>query len=358
MNHTQMNAPNRVPAADGDFTWYLTPWAQQRPGSGTRDIVFVNGAATPAEVHKKVAFILSDIIEGNVLGIYNQTGTLNGWSFSQFIRNVRNDPVLGQYTILVPGTDVAAGAVNTAVDGVVGLWNATTGQSQTAPQAAPIKADLRIPLTATLEALAAVEGLPLDVIVDVGQLCADWGRIMLALQVEPTPVGQFLRANPLLVRRLIEIFFIDNVAVRELIAFLDENIWGDGVVPIVCHSQGNLVVASAMHGLAVLRNYRLPRAIKIYAVASPVPGWPTVTPLVVRNYVNALDWAPLFSLGASYTTNANFGVWKGGFMQVHDLEPYIANTDFNKELRRDLGLPPPPQRPTNSMLGVRRVPNF
>ena len=57
MNHTQMNAPNRVPAADGDFTWSLTPWAQQRPGSGTRDIVFVNGAATPAEVHKKVAFI-------------------------------------------------------------------------------------------------------------------------------------------------------------------------------------------------------------------------------------------------------------------------------------------------------------
>lgn len=279
---------NRMPQNDGDIIRFVhDDVLRDRPDHASRQIIWTNGVNTMPDRHVAAALNLLKIIGGDVVGVYNQTGTLGGWNLRRFQNAVRDDPFLNSFILTVPGGEQAQEGVNAAV----GLWNQATGRNDS----------VTLPTTIGLGRVLAtlLGGFQLDIVYDLTQCVLDWCRIMLDLRNDPV-VGPFLRDNPAMRRRCIQLYFADNLAVLELFEFLNDNMWPMSRFFLVPHSQGNFVVNGALNAVLVMRGGVLPRGIKVYALTSPSPRWPSVAALEIRLYTNDLDWAPLFSLGTSY----------------------------------------------------------
>lgn len=345
-----MNLPNADPRFDGDVTSYLdnrepNP-AAARPDCFDRQIIYVNGMQYPARNHSGDSLVLSKIIEGFVVGVYNQMGDAGTTSINGFIGALRRSPLFrDSIQFDLPG--------NNPVSNFVG---GLASRIATAAATATASVVVKDAIIAAIQIIAAGQGFVSDVV----QCVADWSAILFqrlaALDFDlkvngvilPDPVKdnlrQIIRNN---MRTLVEICFSYNRAIVELFKFLDDNIgsWPMSKLFIVCHSQGNLVVCNALYAL-LARRVSLPRQIKIFGLASPTAFWPSS--VQVRTYTDLKDLVPLFSLGRSYfgelrlrgLNNGNqVYMSKGEFSPVaHQFETYIRESEFVHDLRQDVGL--------------------
>ena len=66
---------DQLPTADGDRRLYLWPELRGKvPDSRVRKIIYVNGMCTTPRTHRTTCWLLSEITESYVLGVYNLTG--------------------------------------------------------------------------------------------------------------------------------------------------------------------------------------------------------------------------------------------------------------------------------------------
>jgi len=71
MARVQLSPDNTIPATDGALLWGYDTDARARPGFETRRIIYVNGMQTDGETFASQCKLLSNLIEGRVLGDYN-----------------------------------------------------------------------------------------------------------------------------------------------------------------------------------------------------------------------------------------------------------------------------------------------
>lgn len=121
--------------------------------------------------------------------------------------------------------------------------------------------------------------------------------------------------------------------------------WPHASVSIVAHSQGNLIVSSAlfMHSYSRrVKHIGTHRPIHVFSLASPSPAWPREGSVTVRTYSHADDFVTWLSLGRSY----------GGVVTVshahsmnpiapHDAGGYFRNSSFLKDIAVDLNIAAP-----------------
>ena len=63
---------DQLPTGDGERRLYRSKGV---PDSGVRKVIYVNGMCTTPDTHRSTCWLLSEITESNVLGVYNLTGS-------------------------------------------------------------------------------------------------------------------------------------------------------------------------------------------------------------------------------------------------------------------------------------------
>src|SRR5262245_54719718 len=91
---------NGEPQFDGEMVWYnagATPTYRLRYGA--RNLVHVNGMQNLPDAIKKNGLLLSSIIEGCVLALYNQPGGVPTNTLRKFIQRLRDSTFLNGVTL-------------------------------------------------------------------------------------------------------------------------------------------------------------------------------------------------------------------------------------------------------------------
>jgi hypothetical protein len=327
MSNVHFNAENALPHRDGDFTPYVSDVARASTSFKSRQILWVNGTQNTPDSHKDGGLSLSAIAEGVCLGDFNEAGTLGGKSLSEYVQDVRTAPFLQDP---VPGSQV--------ISAVSAVYNAAT-RSDTQP--ATTYGEVIAKLLQSLIINDSVQG-------DVIQNPADWMRTMSQVIYTNDPVlKKYFDDHPGKVRQLIHLFFADNLATVGLFEFLMDNIWPMPKIDIVCHSQGNFIVSCALGGVKLASRGKLPRAVSVFALASPAPYWPQVPGLLLHFYDNMHDIVPYLSLTRSFwPATSQWVTWGGSywlFQGIHDRHSFKTYIDpqftlFANDLRATLGL--------------------
>jgi hypothetical protein len=293
MPHDHVLLNNPLPVNDGDFSEYISDEAfnTSSPPVDARRIIWVNGTQNSPEDHRDAGLRLSTIIEG----IYNQDGTLGNKTLNEYINDIRNAPFLQE---TLPGAATANAAANT----VVNTWNSI------APQGAPV--DSPPPPPTVGQALAnALQKLIINQSIqgDIIQNPLDWIRTLTTILVNPSgkplykPISDYFGSHSSLLRKLVHLYFWDNVATVELFEFLMDNRWPMTTLFIVCHSQGNFIVSCALSAVQLANKGMLPRPVVVFALASPAPWWPYgLGNFTLLTYSNVQDIVPYLSLGQSF----------------------------------------------------------
>jgi hypothetical protein len=67
---------DRLPTYDGERRLYRWPGLRGNiPDAGVRKVIYVNGMLTTPDIHRTTCWILSEITESHVMGVYNLTGS-------------------------------------------------------------------------------------------------------------------------------------------------------------------------------------------------------------------------------------------------------------------------------------------
>jgi hypothetical protein len=273
-------------------------------------IYYVNGINTDGPTHAKTATVLSIITEGPIVGVYNYTAVNWAWKAGILV------------DLLQCGADWAdAVKAKMAEFGTAGINKAISGVNDFLRQKA-------------------------------GKSIAD-----------PVNVAQVVRAKiPAHYRTaFVEGYLGESNAAtaslfRELVKNRDKHQW------VVAHSQGNLITANALWGLAIAYGDGILSRIRIYSLASPAPAWP----LGIRStaggggrlvYGHKDDFVTLadphnWTFITGKLADGKFGRTPGDWRKFgknlvpglpglggHDLDRNIA-LNFFRRIRGDLLLPP------------------
>lgn len=341
MAYAIRSSVNSDPTYDGDFGWYLHPDLTAAGADGRR-ILYVNGMNVQRASASQDALTLSGVIQGYVLGVYNERGTMAGMSFETLRRRLNSSAFFLANTVTVQVTQVmanAANAVNTGNGTVNGLIRDAAGfVNQTidaATQTVTQVVNVASVMLAVLDSHAAQIPTLATFTPDIVQCAQDYKRCVELFLLD-AQLGPLFRANPRFAREFARLYFMDNPAVLRLLEFLNDDQWGSQRLVLFCHSQGNLVAAGALFALRALRDPSPPRPTVVFAVASPAPNWPVNVD--VRFYSDPLDVVPLLAPHSSYRRGTNLSVSRRPFPENHAISTYAAHTPLYDDLAREAGL--------------------
>jgi hypothetical protein len=247
-----------------------------------RRVIYINGMNTSPFAHKQAAVALSDLVNAQVLGVYN-----------------RSDGFAG---------DLAQCADEYADLVVNALANASEKASAAALRIGSEAFSRAVPFPGQVKNSGAAAASVVD-------------------SVELPPVTDYLW-NPA------------TYALWNLLAHHVSH-WPHAAISIVAHSQGNLITSSAlfMHKYSrAVKGIGTPRPIHVYALASPSPVWPSISQLMVRTYTYSDDPITWLSLGRSYRGTVGFsGAGSFDLLAAHDVLGYLRNSRLSRDLRLELG---------------------
>jgi hypothetical protein len=307
------------PGIDGQKRWYMDPSLDL--ASINKFCVYINGIRVRPSEHRSTAEQLSRMGPMLVLGVFNESNFIGTTQLIHYLRGVRDAPRSSATAVSVPITslaDFARGLGGLAGAGVVA-----------------IEEELRRQIAVLMLQRLEVGGV-MSSTVDLGQCIGGFASILGAYLALPgfrtavlNLIVNFMRSH--------------DHAAHSMYKLIGNYPWRLGRLVIVSHSQGNLCTALALWAHQLLRELngeRMYSNIDIFALAPPVPAWPSA-PRVHVYYHLRDPIAPLGAGGDLFTaddTHISNPADAGGLAGPHDTGLYLGNAEFERQLRATLGL--------------------
>lgn len=317
---------NGCPASDGEITYFKLPAALAHAAHTSDMLIYVNGMNTEGEEHRRVAMVFSRETRHDLFGIYNMKGSPLTYNIARVMTAMK----------LVLDKAQVPDFVKAVVRQVLG------------PSVFQIN---------TIDALIAF-------LTDLEQCAEDWVKKAEFEAIRLAFAGMKLYGNVSAAARIFDIVTSDaikhrhvrvvvahailsgNPATLALFNLLEQDARKGKAIRIICHSQGNLIVANALSLLKWVCRGRFDGPVKVWALASPVPprSWPLGPGLDLQLFTNAADPVTWLSLDESYqSAPANFKrsvvFREGSGMGAHDVNLYNRQHDFMISLSREFQVP-------------------
>ncbi len=322
-----LSNPPQPATVNGELRWQRSTQVTS-PGESQRRMIYANGMNNTPDAAMADALSLSGVIEGRILHLYNQAGDIAVPPTAWLILALKTAPFLNGIQIqrALPPPPPTTG--NWLVDQAAqAAWQALAVQAGQIMLARDL-------IVKVVEGILKVRQFGNDIV----QCVMDWANVLAALKGDAI-LGPVFQSNPRLAAQLMELYLGYNPPIRSLFLFLRDNMW-DGEFVIAAHSQGNLITSAALHGLKVVQTPFPPRAITVFAIASPATNW--VGEVAVRFYTNDSDLVPYLSLGTSFvsTTKSPASLGRPGvtFPGSHAVSTHLNSTALRKDLRIKFGL--------------------
>lgn len=284
-----------VPKLDGETNLYK-PEGLSKARPRTR-IIYVNGMNTTGSEHKETAILLTNVVEGEVVGVHNLTG----------FDDTRKMINLSSRIIGSALPDVATEKLK-----VVGqkasslLYFLQDGYQCIEDYLLPMRAMKWVSESFVADWLTDTVGTPTQ--------SAKYQMALIVLQSNKASVSLF------------------KLLYREMSAGKS--------VHLIAHSQGNLISVNVLYCLQWALGSL--DGLYYYGMASPSPSWPKELNAVL--YTHSDDPIPRLSLGRSFKKND--AVVRPGqhklpvSFKAHDVTGHIVDTPFSKLIRKRLSLSP------------------
>lgn len=319
------------PGYDGHKQWYLDP--SQREANVSRHCLYINGILTSPSAHRATAESLSNIGPNLVLGVYNESNVPGARSFVRYLRRIAAEPVvrpnrtMGMPTLsdpLRPLSDFAGFVSDEVRARTEEMKRTLAGYLANVVEAASGPVDF-------LQCLK-------DVML-IGSAGAGAGVSSMARMGLPAAWLLDPLLNRVLLLLIVGYMQADNRAAHSMYQLISRYPSSLGKLIIVSHSQGNLCTALALWAYRLaqrIASQRMNPRIHVFALAPPVPTWPSEPHVYAYYHVNDLV-AWIGAAGTVLTADERHPASSGvGFVDTHDVGLHMKRDDFKVRFRQIL----------------------